>query len=146
MIRDDTLISAADILSQRDEFFEKLMYREKEWDIKVSSFVSENIRERQLFYDPSHPTEILIEYIVRELFELLGLQFSESMLVGTTILDTYEMPIYASVRKAMKFNYKQCYMKKNSSVTLSGVLMDTEEYVRQYLEWYWRGENAGKMF
>jgi hypothetical protein len=136
MIRDDSLISAADILQQRDEFFEKLVKREKEWDIKVSRFISENISKKQLFYDPGHPTEILMEYIIRALFEILQLQFEPSIVIGTTILDTYEMPIYASVFKAMKLNYKQSFIRNHSPIKLTDVSMDIEEYVRQYIAWF----------
>lgn len=84
------------------DFMERLRTREAEWDIKVSGFIEEN-RDKQLFYDPNHPREQVIDYICMRLCEVLGIRYEPKLCVS---LDAIEMP------SIMNYSSKGLRMRK----------------------------------
>lgn len=135
MILDDSLISADEIINQKDIFFEKIRLREQEWDIKILDFLYKNLRYKQLFYDPNHPTDQISIYVARRVLTILGYSSEGMDYSGIYKLDTFEIPIYASVRKALNIEYKVDILRKYNKCSLNDVQMDLLEYIRQYIEW-----------
>lgn len=110
-----------------NEFTEKILKREKDWDIKLSEFIAMNNGE-VLFYDPNHPTTVFFEYVINELVKLLGLENA-----GVKIpyrLDKYQMPITESVVRF--FDCSTSNSIRKSGKKLCYKRMKLEEYVKQY--------------
>lgn len=135
MINDDKLINPTSIIENQEKFFEKVKKRESEWDIKILDFLRNKISDQLLFYDPNHPTNVIIEYIANGILKLLSLDeyiFKTDYLLQ---LDNYQIPIYKSVRNALKLNYKTEYLRNYSNNRLCNNRMDIKEYIRQYIMW-----------
>ena len=135
MILDENLICKEDILNKRDEFFDKLIFREKEWDIKVSQFIREKLQDVQMFYEPNHPTNELIKYIVKNIFSILNISSHNVDLYSLYKMDTFEIPIYASVKKALGLNYTTVFLREFNGLKLNSEHMNLEEYIQQYIAW-----------
>lgn len=84
------------IKTNYENFKEKILKREKDWDIKVSEFIDENITKSKLFFDPNHPRPIVIRYIAEQVLIKLGV-VNNDLSKKDFLLDSFEMPICASV-------------------------------------------------
>lgn len=115
---------------------EILRQREKECDITISDYIEKNYREKQLFYDPYHPTNEIIYEKGKKILKILNMEVDE-MAVVEDALDEWEMFIYGSVRRALGLEYKQKYIRchKNRG-TLYNSAIDLQEYIDGYLAWY----------
>lgn len=134
IVNDDSLIPVSFIMEERDRFFEKIEIREKQWDISVSNFIYKNLREEQLFYDPNHPCTSFFAYVCREILWQLNCKEVNDF-ASIRKLDHYELPIYASVKKALGIKYNITVLRRENMHYLNNAQMDLEEYIRQYLEW-----------
>lgn len=123
-------------------FMDKVITREKEWDVKVSRFIEDNYRTRKLFYDQNHPTNIIIGFIVEKILELLGLCLSYKNFENLQSLDSFEIPVYASVKKVLELQWNQEFFRERSMRSLFNRQMDLTEYVRQYISWNLLWENS----
>ena len=125
-------------------FIEKVKMREKDWDIRVSDFLINN-KNKVLFFDPNHPTPIFMEYVCKNLLELLDIDaqgFDKSLLKN---MDSYEMPYCASVIDFFKLNYDI----ENKNIRLTGVKMaygemNLKAYINQYMSLLWQDESIKK--
>lgn len=136
MMMDDGLIDKSDILMKQDLFFEKVEMRELEWDIKISAFLRKNMKNSQLFYDPNHPAKIVIQFIAYRILDLLKISSIEIDASSILPLDGFELPIYKAVSKALNLNYCTSVLRRFSSAKLGKSQMDLNEYIRQYIAWY----------
>lgn len=118
------------------EAINKLIEREKDCDVKISDYILENYRNEELFYDPAHPTNILLKEKTRRILNKLNIydiEFDECEMK----LDSSEIFIYGCVRKALGLNYNKRYIKHfEKRGTLWGRSISVEEYIRQYKLWY----------
>ena len=138
IIEDENLIDEKEIIFGYEDFFTKLIQREKEWNIKISDFIADNLSKTQLFYDPNHPTNTIISEVIKRLLNYMGILESNISFQTLTHLDNFEIPIYNSVRKALKLKYKKIILREYSRHSLSNVQMDIEEYVKQYFMWKYK--------
>lgn len=134
IILDENLIPHHEIINNMDVFFEKLKLREKEWDIKVSDFIYNNLKDTQLFYDIGHPSNKLLSYIANEALQILKFG-SVDVFQNVYTLDDNEIPIYACVKKALNLTYNTPYMRKCSNGSINNQQMDLRQYIVQYLKW-----------
>lgn len=137
MIQDDCFISSADVLDGKDDFFCKLEEREKQWDFPISKFIMEHMEKEQLFFDPNHPTSIVLEYIAGKVLEILGMEQNLSYADNISILDALEVPLYGAVRKALHMVYPQKFLRRWALSTLDCRPLDIKAYVEQYIKWYY---------
>lgn len=135
MILDENLICASDILAGQEAFFEVVKLREQDWDFKVSDFLKRMMREKQLFYDPAHLTNVTLSFIAAKLFERLGMDATILDFDVIQPLDSIDLPIYKAVCNALKLKYSVETFRRHSCKNLSGSQMDLEEYIRQYIAW-----------
>ncbi|MCI8763291.1 MAG: hypothetical protein HFG58_01670 [Lachnospiraceae bacterium] len=135
MILDDNLISPGKILVEKEKFYEKVKEREKEWDIKVLGFLRSAMKDERLFYDPNHPSGFVIGYMINKIFELLGISDVRLDHCNIAPMDTYEIPIYRSVSKALGFQYHTEYLRVFHGHKLNSNQMDLREYISQYIAW-----------
>lgn len=94
-------ISKNDIDKKVKESFLKLQEHEMNVDIKISDYIENNYRKKQLFYSPNHPVEdLLLEYCNR-ILTYMGfsqIKYQQSDLITECItLKGQDIPIYPSV-------------------------------------------------
>ena len=127
-----------------EEFLAKVEKRERDWDINVSNFIRENSSKVRLFYDPNHPTEYFINYIVVELLKMLNVEFDVNKFkqIKPLKLYAYEMPIHASVKKYFQFNFEF----KNIRCDKKGFYdnLSIYEYVRKYWMYEWQDDELNR--
>lgn len=134
MINDEFLISHEEIRIAYMDFIDKVRTREKEWDVKIADFLVENMTKMQLFYDPGHPTPVVIRYVVGKILEKLNLIFDVSKIHGE-VMAWGEIPVYKSVVKALNLEWEQEYLRFYDGSKLNNNAMDLNEYIRQYIHW-----------
>lgn len=136
-----------------DEFSEKIKCRENSWSIKVRDFIFSTYKKEQLFFDPYHPTKLMLSFIANESLKLLGFlstgfdsynyektinNFSE---IGSPsiLLDSTEIPVYYSVKKTLNLQWSNEILCRSFSrnYCMDSLLhpRSTLEYVRDYLMW-----------
>lgn len=135
ILKDDNLIDTAEIIHNLNLFFDKVRMREREWNIKIFDFLVSNYQKQQIFYDPYHPTNVVIKYIIIQILYLLypGYIWESDIYDYISKLDEYEIPIYSSISNILSLQYKKTYLRENSKARISDTAMDLEEYVREYL-------------
>ena len=112
--KDDTLFDATEINDKKDIFFETIESRQKDWDIKPLVFLKENIFQNQIFFDPNHPTNVFLEWVTSNILHMLNMpDLLKGGWDGIRMLDTYEIPIYYSVAKTLKMNFKIDEIRKS---------------------------------
>jgi len=126
-------------------FMDKVIMREKEWDIKVSRFIEDNYRNKKLFYDQNHPTNVIFVHVVEKILEILGFCATYEGFADLPSLDSFEIPVYASVKSVLRLQWDQEFYREKSRRSLLNRKMDLTEYVRQYISWnlLWEKEGIG---
>lgn len=126
------------IKKQFQKFIENVKYREEEWDIKISDYIQNYYRTHNLFYDPNHPRNFLLRYYAKKTLEiLLDRKFTIDELEDFT-LDSYEMPLHASVAVALELKYftiQQEIRKTGAKVVIGPMYL--EQYIKQYFSMLW---------
>ena len=140
MIENGTMYSSQSVLKNFKDQIKKLQKREENCDIKISDYILANYTQRQLFYDPNHPTSDVIMEKGRRILRLLGMEINETNITikRSKIIDGGELFIYGCVRKALGLQYKQQYIKNNQwEASLYNRPIDLKEYVESYILWHY---------
>lgn len=116
------------------KIFDKFKERERNWGIKVIDYIEENFQKRKCFYDLYHPTEFIFEFILKQLFPLLGIAYGEEE-IYISPLDVSEMPVYPAVGAALGLEYFDSEIRKSQNGGKLRPHMSIEEYVREYIFW-----------
>ncbi len=119
---------------------ERIKEREKHCDIKISDYIENNYRNKQLFYDPNHPTEDLMAEVGRRVLRLLHIECYEINSLPKMI-NARENFIYGCVKKALGIVYDIKFIRFgciNSS--LSNKAIDLETFVSDYVTWFTGGK------
>ena len=127
-----------DFSTQFRIFIEKVRNREKDWDIKVADFILQNYKDKYLFYDPNHPTNFFMEYVSLELLKLFGILKPVFAKTDFSIMDTFEMPLYASTKKYFQLNIEPKDIIRISGRKIFNEKMTLENYTKQYLAMEWQ--------
>ncbi len=128
----DYIISEEYIKSNFEEYIHKIKIREKEWDIKISDFILQHYKEKKLFYDKGHPTNIILKKISEEILKILGIQ-EEIECKGQ--LDYHEVPIYPWIRKVLGMRWEEDSIRTDSNAIKGTENMDIAQYIREYIWW-----------
>lgn len=122
-------------------FFAKVDEREKDWDIKCLAFIKQNYKQKQLFYDPNHPTNEFLFYVATQLLKYMGIRTEGLTLqrLRLDILSGFEMPILPEVKEhyGMEFPYEN-EIRKNSDNKVRLGKMNIQSYIKQYLALSWQ--------
>jgi hypothetical protein len=113
-----------------------MIARESECDIKISDFILENYKEKQLFYDPSHPTETLLCEMGKRVLTKIGCRCLRPMYLEPILNDT-ELFIYECVNEALGLKFTQEYIRvgqEHACLTSSGGV-NREEFISDVVEW-----------
>ncbi len=124
-----------DLEGQYKGFIDKVRMRETDWDIKVSDFIEREHTSRQLFFDPNHPTNYFLEYVA---WQTLSFLFPDKNIEFESVegslkqrLDSYEMPVCASVYKTFGFAPEDKLLRRMGT-KLRRKPMDLREYIIEY--------------
>ena len=127
----DMAIPEEEVLTNYESSINKVRSREALWDIKIADFIEENYRKDKLFYDPGHPTNVVMEYIAREVLLILGITPNE--LICNKRMDAHEKCVYPCVRKLLGIIWDEDDVRKTGKKL--GDYMDFPEFIREYLWW-----------
>lgn len=128
-----------------ETYISKVKKREDEWDVKIADFLIDQ-RNKNLFYDPNHPREIVIEYICKSIMEKLGFKGCSLDMNQMKPLDDHEMPLCKDVIDffGIELNEKEYKIRKSGNKLLRGE-MYLKEYVDQYMSLLWQDSSYGKI-
>ena len=129
-----------------ERFFQKVLIREKDWDIKCVDFIKNNYKEKQLFYDPNHPTNAFLLYVTEELLNVLGILYDEEKLKNCKVdlLSGYQIPILPSVKKHFKMTFiEENEFRKNSWNKVRFGKLNMNDYIKQYYSASWQNSDLG---
>lgn len=129
---DENALSAYEVMRNFENYMEKIRFREKNWDIKIADYISENYRKCKLFYDMGHPTNVLLKHITEKLLQKLDIN---EEIYTDLCLDYHEVPVYPTVRKHLKLDWEEKFIRQSDMAKRIESQMDMEEYVREYLFW-----------
>lgn len=128
-----------------DTFLKKIQDRERDWDVKITDFIKNNYQKEQLFFDPNHPTSVFLKYVASEVLSLLNINYDKDWLVKIKVkeLDSYEMPIYPTVKENFGMTFSNCYYRQTGRKARRGS-MNLKEYILQYISFEWQNPNVRK--
>ena len=137
MIENDDVYSKDMLIENFQNEICKLQRREEKCNIKISDYILENYTKQQIFYDPHHPTKEIIIEKGRRILRLLGIEINETHMTISrrTMIDGREMFLYGCVRRALKIQYKQQYIRNIRNNSLYNHAIDLKEYVETYISW-----------
>lgn len=95
-----------------NEFIDKLIQREQQWDIKISDYILDNYKTEKLFAEPWHIMPILAREIAQRTLYALGIKTNIDYLIESD-LDIYEVFIYEDVKRALGIEYTEKYIRKS---------------------------------
>ena len=140
----ENFISSTEIQNRIDTSFRKL--RDREWfcDIKISDYIAENFKDKQIFFVPNHPFPTVLFELTKRILKFLGFH-SENFLQVHELLDEkdtrfslylWDFPIYPSVKKF--FQFQECieiYYPNRVATNFHG---NFREYMREYISQVWQ--------
>lgn len=134
-IQDVDVFPYIDIRKKFDTEMKKLKKREEKCDISISDFIEENYKEIQLFYEPTHPTNIVFWEKANRILKLLGfdaISEKDAQLGFLDGCDQSEAFIYPCVREALGLQYEQRYIRKNRKGGFRNSALTLKEYIEDY--------------
>ena len=98
--------------------------------INISSFIMNNYNKKLLFYAPNSPSKYVFQFIVSNIFIILGIQL-EDYPEELDPLRRLIMPIYSCVNNNIDFDI-------SSYINLyeNNILVDIKELIQKYIENY----------
>ena len=102
----------------------------------ISDYIEKSYQQKQLFYEPFHPTEDVIAEKGRRVLKQLGISQDEEMPMSRS-MGAMEMPVYGCVKEALGLQYEQKILRRACSATLNNRPESLEEYIENYLIWVW---------
>lgn len=121
------------VLTMFEAMIKRIEKREKNWDVKILKFIVENYKKQKLFYDPWHPTNVVLEYISKEILKILNMDVEE--IKCDYMLDSNEEPVYPDVKSILKLEWTDNEIRKSNGSKKCVSKMDFEEYIREYIWW-----------
>lgn len=123
------------ILSMFEKEMQKIEEREKDCSFTISDWIKDNYKQKQLFYEPKHPTNALLIEIAKRCMRTLDIHIDENITI-TVGMDAREIFIYNSVKKILGLKYNIKYIRKFATYgTLEEKPMNFCEYINYYYQW-----------
>lgn len=91
--------------SRWDKILKVLQLKEQHTDVKVFDFIVSNYKKHKLFVDPSHPTSILVKYMVDQILTKLGFSTYTYDKVLKTEISYNNIPYDKSARDFFGFEF-----------------------------------------
>lgn len=115
----------------------RLIEREKNWDVKISDYILENYQTEKLFYDYDHASDSVMQEIGRRLCEKLGIRdITEKLVYPLNWEESFTFPY---VKKALGIRYEETYIRESGKkeIVFNRKKMDLDEYIREYVWWFY---------
>lgn len=114
-------------------YMNKIQERERNWDISIYDFISMNYKKKKLFFDPGHPTNIVMKEIALGILKKLGME--DEKICCKEEMNSHEVFVYDTVRKALGLEWRDIEIRKGMNGKKLAAKMAREEYVKEYLFW-----------
>lgn len=110
-----------------EDSLRKLKDTEKDCNIVVSNLIEKSFNDK-LFNTLNHPTNTIIEDVVRQIINIIGI---EKDFIGfkNKILNNVQIPSYSNIKKYFNFN-------NNNFYTINGENFSKEEMISKYYKFY----------
>jgi len=128
---DENFISNEKIEYYYNRSFEFLENKILSSDIPyLLEFIKENFTKVRLWHNPNHPSGVLLNELVKNIFKKLNLVYNENNIINEldNQLNDWVMPILPSVKKYYNMQFDDnCSSKWHNNIT------DTKSYICKYL-------------
>lgn len=131
----DNLFNEQDVKYQFTSMINKIINREKSWDIKISDYIIDQYMYKKLFYDAFHPTNCVLKKISVDILQFLGIEANGTDLKCDYCLDSHEEPVYPAVKRILHLEWDEDEIRKSHRAKKATAYMDFSEYIREYLWW-----------
>ena len=121
------------IISNFNLYIDKMLEREANWDIKIVDYILMNYKTEKIFFDTRHPTNIVLEEIIRRLLLFLGM--SPNFEHADDEISEEEMPVYPCVKEALGLEWDTKTIRNNDQHRLMPGAMDMLQYIKEYIFW-----------
>lgn len=115
----DPLLTAEKSLIELEKRECEMEYKYKKITIKISNFIRNNYRSTLLFYTRNHPTKYLLNFICKEICNILNIQYIEN---NIDPLDNKHPPLYKIMEKYVYFNINQYVPKLFDAIGIDAVI------------------------
>lgn len=122
-----------DIVLNFKMYINKILQREANWDIKISDFILENYETEKIFFDTRHPTNFVLEEIIRRLLDFLGMDTAFQH--AHDEISEEEVLVYPCVKKALGLKWDIENIRNNTKHRLTSGHMDMGQYIKEYIYW-----------
>jgi hypothetical protein len=96
---------------------------------ELLEFIKENFTKVRLWHNPNHPTGVLLNELVKNIFKKLNLEYNENNSNELeNMLKDWELPIFPCVKK-----YYNMQFDSNCSSWYHPDIRDTKSYIAKYL-------------
>ena len=109
----------------------ELSKREEICEIKISDYIAENYKSKQLFFTMNHPTLALYYELITRILQYLGnneIEFEGEILEQ----DGTETPIYPSVKKVLELEFEKS--KYNFNAIIGEGPFSAREWMKFYIK------------
>lgn len=138
LLKSKDFYSKSYILKHFDENLILLKKRDKKSDVQIIDYIENNYSQFLIYYDISHPTNIVLKEIGKRILKLLDLYISEDYdqieLSKRKECDIVQIPIYPCVTKHLNLKFDTTLVRKYNSV-INDRALDFEGYIREYIKW-----------
>ncbi len=121
------------IISNFNLYIDKMLEREANWDIKIVDYILHNYKTEKIFFDTRHPTNTVLEEIIRRLLLFLGM--SANFDHADDEISEEEMPVYPCVKEALGLEWDTKAIRNNNQHRLMPGTMDMIQYIKEYIFW-----------
>ncbi len=126
-------------------FESKIEAREREWNIKIFDYISQNQKEQKIFSDINHITSMTALEIANRILNYMG--YSDKLVCELAMLDNLESIIYADVAEALELRFDHKYIRRwGIDNAIYPFEMSEETYIEQMYQYiiFCLRENIGQ--
>jgi hypothetical protein len=98
---------------------------------ELLEFIKINFEQIRLFHNPNHPTGVLLNFMIKKVFNLLALEYpdtSENISILENSLNDWTMPILPSVQRYYGFKFED-----KCSSWYDKDIIDIHSFVTKYI-------------
>ncbi len=136
-LESNSFYSEKEIKDNIEKSFETLRIREKNTDIKVSSYIEANMIGKKLFHVFNHPTNEMLFFLLNEILSILDeveLNSDEKNIFKKEMLGQVQYPVYPSVQKYFQLNeFRDVNM---TNLQIKDKIFLFEEMTDAYIDFY----------
>lgn len=110
------------------EFINKLLDREKQWDVKISDYILNYYKTQKLFSDTWHISTVMARVIAER--TLLKMGICERIEETIPCLDDYEVFLYEDVKRALGITWNEHFIRQYTRFHPKKCHLNLIEYIK----------------